>query len=295
MASLDNRTTEKEGKGIDLSLCSFCQKSPAVISVQRPVPHRLKKRYSQRLCLLHYYSTSAVREREAVTVIDSSLLQEQIPSVQELFAEAFIQLQQAIQEETMQTLYMNTNTTDNSSSINHDPLAVVNDWHRRRSPKLLITKKPSIPKTTTAAATEGGFLRNTPLPPRWLEKQQQQAKKQQELEKRMKLASMTDLTRKRKPTRTNIWNQVSQDNNNNMNTTNNTSTTKTNLSMDNVIVDSNPTCSSCHSNNVIQMGNWTSRNGDMAKGETWGSKDRGDDVLGRYQCQKCGKVWNEAE
>lgn len=250
------------------------------MSVQRPLPHRRTKTYSQTLCLLHYYSTSAVRETkpDAVSVIDAHLLQEQLPQMQELFAEAFVQLQQTIQEETAKSFDENTN---------HDPLAVVHDWHRRRP-------KAGPPKHTTESdsnnhkinvATEGGFLRPTPIPQRLLLKRQQQAAKQHELEKRMQRAS--NLTQKRKPNRTNIWNQVassSQD-------------TRTNEITESVAVmeEANPTCSSCHSHNVLQIGNLTSRNGDMAKGETWGSKDRGDEVLGRYQCQDCGRVWNESE
>lgn len=253
----------------DDSLCSFCQKAPAVVCVQRPLPHRPTKRYSQSLCLLHYYSTSAVRERNAVSFVNAKLFKEQLPNVQELFAEAFVQLQQTIQEETAKAY----STDDN------DPLAVVQNWHR---PQTARPRRPA-KQPTVNLATEGGFLRHTSLPQRVLLKQQRQAEKQQQLEIRMQRAS--DLTQKRKPNRTNIWNQVAQNNN-----SSNSSNTHAP-----VIQESNPTCSSCHSPNVVQIGNMTSRNGDMAKGETWGSKDRGDDVLGRYQCQACGRVWNEAE
>ena len=55
-----------------------------------------------------------------------------------------------------------------------------------------------------------------------------------------------------------------------------------------------PTCS-CGSKDVENFGNVTSRNQDMRKGETWGMKDRGDDVITRYQCNQCGKTWNEEE
>jgi hypothetical protein len=53
------------------------------------------------------------------------------------------------------------------------------------------------------------------------------------------------------------------------------------------------TCS-CGSNNVINEGNITGRNNDMAKAETWGNKDRCE-VVSRYRCEKCGKTWNEEE
>jgi hypothetical protein len=265
----------------DDTLCSFCQRAPAVICVQRPLPHRIKKKYSQSLCLLHYYSTSAVRETKAVSIIDASLLQEQLPQTQELFAEAFVQLQQTIQEEVAKSFDDNTE---------NDPLAVIQDWHRRR-PKILPTK-PKTVHNQINMATEGGFLRHTPLPERLLLKRQQQAMKQQELEKRMQRAS-TDLTLKRKPNRTIIWNQLSVSSQDTR-TRSKKKNAPTEIAAD-LTVEDNPTCSSCHSQNVQQIGNFTSRNGEMAKGETWGSKDRGDEVLGRYQCQTCGKVWNESE
>jgi hypothetical protein len=53
-----------------------------------------------------------------------------------------------------------------------------------------------------------------------------------------------------------------------------------------------PSCS-CGSSNVRSMGNTTSRNQDLKKGETWGMKDRGEEVMFRYQCNGCGKMWNE--
>lgn len=268
----------------DDTLCSFCQRAPAVISVQRALPHRLTKTYSQTLCLLHYYSTSAVRETKSVSVIDSSLLQEQLPKVQELFAEAFVQLQQTIQEEVAKS-FDDTNYNDN----NHDPLAVVQDLHRRRRcPTTALVPPKRATSNNNNMATEGGFLRPTPLPQRLLLKRQQQVAKQHELEKRMRRAS--DLTQKRKPNRTNIWNQVSSS----AAVGAHDKRLMKNAPVDAIMEEANPMCTSCQSHNVTQIGNLTSRNGDMAKGETWGSKDRGDEVLGRYQCQDCGKVWNES-
>ena len=268
----------------DDTLCSFCQRTPAVIRVQRPLPHRLAKKYTQTLCLLHYYSTSAVRETKSASVIDATLLQEQLPQVQELFAEAFVQLQQTIQEEVAKSFDNNTNNANNQ-----DPLAVVQDWHRRRS-KMVPPKRTTTTNYNSNIHTEGGFLRPTPLPQRLLLKRQQQVAKQQELEKRMQRA--TDLTKKRKPDRTIIWNQVSSSSSA---AAANDNSTINNAPIEATPEESNPTCSSCHSRNVMQIGNLTSRNGDMAKAETWGSKDRGDEVLGHYQCQDCGKVWNESE
>jgi hypothetical protein len=54
-------------------------------------------------------------------------------------------------------------------------------------------------------------------------------------------------------------------------------------------------CSSCKSDDVHSFGNITSRNADVRKGEIWGSGDRGESVINRYQCNNCGKTWNEEE
>ena len=50
---------------------------------------------------------------------------------------------------------------------------------------------------------------------------------------------------------------------------------------------------SCGSSNVKSMGMNASRNQDLKKGETWGVKDRGDEVINRLQCQSCGRTWIE--
>jgi len=51
---------------------------------------------------------------------------------------------------------------------------------------------------------------------------------------------------------------------------------------------------SCGSTDVGTDCNITGRNNDMAKGETWGNKNRSDVVV-RYSCGRCGKTWNEEE
>lgn len=55
-----------------------------------------------------------------------------------------------------------------------------------------------------------------------------------------------------------------------------------------------PPCS-CGSRDVQSFGNITSRNQDTSKGETWGMKDRGGEIVARYQCSECGKTWMEEE
>merc|ERR1719162_583080 len=43
----------------------------------------------------------------------------------------------------------------------------------------------------------------------------------------------------------------------------------------------------CGSKDVRSFGNITSRNQEARKGEIWGT-DRGEEVINRYQCNKCG-------
>ncbi len=53
------------------------------------------------------------------------------------------------------------------------------------------------------------------------------------------------------------------------------------------------TCS-CGSTDVHADGNFTGRN-DVQKAETWGFKDRSDEVVMRFLCGTCGKTWNVEE
>jgi len=50
-------------------------------------------------------------------------------------------------------------------------------------------------------------------------------------------------------------------------------------------------CSSCGSS-TVQTDVTGKNNDNMAKGETWGNKDR-PDVIYRYTCLSCGKKWSE--
>lgn len=50
----------------------------------------------------------------------------------------------------------------------------------------------------------------------------------------------------------------------------------------------------CGSKDVRSFGNVTSRNQEVRKGEIWGT-DRGEEVINRFQCNKCGRMWNEVE
>ena len=83
------------------SWCRFCANSPAAVCVDLPVVGRIKKRQPTPYCLRCYYSTSAVRQDPSrhVQVLNPVELDLQLPKIQSLFSEAFLELQQEISNE----------------------------------------------------------------------------------------------------------------------------------------------------------------------------------------------------
>jgi hypothetical protein len=282
----------------DIMQCSFCRNAPAAVMVKPPAPSarsHLKPPPAQPFCVLHYYTTSAVRSNPAgVTILDQTIVDEQLVPMQELFAEAFVQLQQEISEQSARAFAAHSN----------DPLAVLHDLNKKRR-----KKPPPAAAKLQADKNQGGFLRDVPLPERLLRTQQQQAKLQAALTLRMNRAAMEtaasatvdarrskDITQRRKSTRKSIWNAVMDEDE------------KQSLSKDGVLDTSHLTLQptldlsrnhgvvcSCSSHDVEMVGSNTSRNQDATKAETWGNKDRGDEIITRYRCGSCGMTWNEEE
>lgn len=258
----------------EATVCSFCNRTPAAVLVE--LPH-LRKQQTKPFCLLHYYTTSAVRVSESkVKPVDDSIVEEQLKDglMQELFAQAFTELQQDLSSESARAF----------QNQQADPLAVLHDLRGR--PK----KKPPLPnkKGNNKAGEDdnaGGFLKTVALPERLLQTQQQQAQLQakemakwlRQTQQPSKKATPYD---RRKPSRKSIWNMALDP----------TVAGSEELITTSSDVTSAVTCT-CGSKNVQPLGNVTSRNQDLRKGETWGMKDRSDDVVARYQCQDCGKTW----
>ena len=170
---------------------------------------------------------------------------------------------------------------------------------------------------------EGGFLRHIPTPERIVQVQMQQVQQQQELIARMNRSSnkddipqastlgytsakaavssktvMADLTQRRKPTRTNVWNMITEDDRKQAaSTITNASNHKTKLSND-ILLHENAstgiTCT-CGSTTVEVLSSNTNKSQDMTKAETWGNKDRHDEIINRSFCHHCGKSWNDVE
>lgn len=275
-------------------VCSFCLQVPAAVSVDMPVMFR-KKRASTPYCLTCYYTTSAVRQdpTEYARCLNQDQLDAQLPQMQQLFSEVYVELQKELREEAERAF----------SKQKSDPLALLRGGtgSAPRRMKAAVAPKPGLEKNKAGNSTDGGFLRQVPLPQRLLKTQQEQAKLQQSqidrMNKAMKAApppatiptAASQVYQKRKASRKSIWNlamdpaKVAE-----------AELVAESMSATDNHLDKVPACS-CGSRNVKLFGNLTSRNQDLKKGETWGMKDRGDDVVSRYQCNSCGKMWNEAE
>ena len=257
--------------------CSFCGQVPASVSVLLPVRHR-KKRAPTPYCLTCYYSTSAVRQDPSkhVSILDQSQLDDQLPPIQQLFSEVYVELQKELSEETEKQF----------REQKSDPLAMLG---ARRKPKV---QPPISRKQKAGDAADGGFIRTIPLPGRLLKTQREQARLQKAQLAKMNRAMTNDSGRdssinvyqRRKSSRKSIWNLAMDPN----------AAKAIEESSATAPQQHEPSCS-CGSKDVRSVGNVTSRNQDMRKGETWGMKDRGDDVISRFHCNACGKTWNEEE
>lgn len=327
----------------EIRLCSFCQKKPAAVLVQsssssssiaannNSVGSLTGKRKGEALCLLHYYSTSAVRApTDNVSVINQAEIDLQLPDQQQLFAEAFVQLQRELQEESARAF------AASSAAAADDPLAILHNLNnnnrksKRKKPPPSSSSSAAVAsidlnnnkKTDTdAGGSGGGFMRQVPLPARLLRHQQNQALLQKEWIRKMQTNSRTDaaasrrkgsdISRRRRPSRKSIWNVVTKEEQ--LAAKKKRSKTAVGVDAQNSgkrNADQNEfytnlhccygggggvvTCT-CGSKKVECLMTNTSRNQEMAKGETWGMKDRGDEVVTRYRCNDCGKIWNEEE
>jgi hypothetical protein len=288
--------TAEESVSLD---CSFCGQVTAAVSVELPVLLR-KKRAPTPYCLTCYYTTSAIRqEPKYVSLLlcdKKEKLDEQLNPMQQLFSEAYLDLHKQLQTESERAF--SKQKSDPLAMLLHGPSA-----SRRMTHRGLKAPKPESEKKKEGDLSDGGFLRNVQLPERLLRTQREQAKLQQAQIARMnQLASAAGRTttsrefssmnpfgtgnvyQRRKSSKKSIWNLAMDPN------------TKAVDAKDEaeaaILMEHAPACS-CGSNDVRAFGSITSRNQDLKKGETWGMKDRGSEVVSRYQCNECGKMWNE--
>ena len=278
-------------------LCNFCAKIPAALLVHLPVLGR-KKRAATPYCLTCYYTTSAVRQdpEKYVAILDQEEHEKQLPAIQQLFSECFLELQQELTEESALAF----------QKQKRDPLAMlsrglVSSSKKRRK---LVANKGQAPdplKKKEGRANDGGFLRDIGLPERLRKTQQEQAELQNEQLARMNQAASaarrasrspttpSSVNKRRKGSGKSIWNLAMDKGRDGKLSTVSKNYKETND--DSTLL--NVVCT-CGSRDVRSFGNITSRNQEVRKGEIWGT-DRGEEVINRYQCNTCGRTWNEVE
>jgi hypothetical protein len=314
--SSSSSPSSKQDSGI---LCSFCQSEPAAVLVPLPSLRKRNKTISTPFCLLHYYTTSAVRVVDGgvvVTVPDPAVAPRQplpLPP-QDVFAEAYVQLQQELCDATLQQY-----ATD-------DPLAILANLNqssttaagtvrrtRQRIPPLQNGRRrgPTASSTSTNPAQQetqqGGFLQSAPIPERLLRTQEQQKRRHTELIARMNASSAAtttnNTTQRRKPSRTSIWNVIDEKKRASNEATLQKKRSPAGHRTEHA--DQNPapldvqcTCGKGERGSVqiLFTNSGSLKNQDTARAETWGlNKDREGEVITRYQCSACGKVWTEEE
>jgi hypothetical protein len=290
----------------DATCCCFCGQRAAALNVKIPVLGR-KKRADMPYCLRCYYTSSAVRQGEKNVSIRNKAEQErQLPAIQTMFSECFLELKEEISKVSMEAF--------SKRQQNHDPLAVLLRGGSGSLKRKQTTTKPVPPKKKAGNVDDGGFLRNVDIPERLKETQQRQSQRMQQQEARMKqigreeqrgnvpvattasnryppTSTSLTLSNRRKGSRKSIWNLAMDQGSTGQ------APSLTHVSSTSGMNDSNnagATCSSCGSKDVNCFGNITSRNEDVRKGEIWGT-DRDATVVTRYQCNVCGKTWNEEE
>lgn len=320
--------------------CHICRGESCVVIPSIATP--------QHLCLLHYYTTGAhhsshpqstkttsattsiaAKKKSSSLLVESQRMDQQLPEVQELFAEAFIELQREIGEESARVFQSAANA--------EDPLALLLDAtapsasasrsaisrpFRRQSPGKsrynLSSKKQSTKQSTRQGESdsEGGFLREAVLPERLRKLQNPNlgvnifaskystdssamSRKRSAGRSNMITNTPSNPYQQRRQKPTNPWNQILDSRHNDANHSKKMPKTKwediekemiSNITSGNSVSSKKCTCGST---NVETNGSVTSRNNDMTKGEVWGMKDRSEAVVERWHCLDCGKTWNE--
>jgi hypothetical protein len=248
--------------------CTFCQIAPA--SIVANLSTGGKRKVQTPLCWLHYYTSRAVRCEEVEILVAQENIQKELneSGLQDLFAEAYLELQHELATESALTF----------KNQKADPLSILNKFRGK-------PKKPPAPVRKKIDPNGGGFLRSVQIPERFRQTQQAVHNEQNQLPvvPSVRLQSSGNPYEKRKSQRTSIWKLAMEK--------------PTDAERETTAAPSMPSCTtcSCGSMAVHVSGNVTRLNNDIKKAETWGFKDRSDEVVVRYKCGKCGKKWNGEE
>jgi len=192
-----------------------------------------------------------------------------------------------------------------------DPLAMLSfssgssSFASRKRRKLATTRgQAPDPRTKKEGkANDGGFLQEIDLPERLKRKQKEQEELQNQQLARMNQAASaarrasritstitpTTVRKRRKGSGKSIWNLAMDKGRDGKLST----VAESYRAGAKDSAEMNVSCT-CGSKDVRNFGNITSRNQDVRKGEIWGT-GRGEEVINRFQCNVCGRTWNEAE
>ncbi|EJK74506.1 hypothetical protein THAOC_03811 [Thalassiosira oceanica] len=261
-------------------------------------------------------------------LVENGRITDQLPAVQEVFAEAFIDLQRQLGEESALAF-----TAGVATNSNDDPLAALLETSNKTGggsmPPMLLSssfrrsssstgRKKKGDKLTRPPANpnddfEGGFLRDRDLPEEFSRLQRPEsletyARKMHGVEgaapaQASQPSAGTPATtenpyRRRKRPRQNLWNQVLESQAPDQR--HGKGVPKMNFDqMERAMIDDitdsaggdGRLCPSCGSASVDVRSGVTSKNNDMSKGEVWGRKET-DPVVERCCCRNCGKAWN---
>jgi hypothetical protein len=298
-------------------MCNFCTKQKPVLLIQLPIIGR-KKRAATPYCLTCYYTTSAVRldKEKHVSVLDKKEQMKQLPHIQHLFSECYLELQQELQQESIRSF----KKQQNSRNYKNDPLAAMLNFSSSSSSSLsskkakkrkqqTTMKGPPPPDKREGNINDGGFIRNINVPEHLKKTQEEQREIQNQQLARMNNAASaarrasrgtssnttntSSSVKRRKGSGKSIWN-LAMDIDRNTGKLSAVSESYKMSDADNArLLNNNIICTCGENKDIRSFGNITSRNADVRKGEIWGT-DR-DEVINRYQCNKCGRTWNEEE
>jgi len=259
----------------ETTTCSFCGSAAAVVSITKSLA-----KTKNPMCLMHYYTTRSCRiDPQKVSIINNEELTKQLPQVQELFSEAFLELQNEIATECARSF-------NEMAKLGSDPLSILNDKRRKSN----LVKAPRGDKRNIKQGREhdGGFMTN--IQQREFDLMEEQKKRNAD-NYRLKdtiaqIKNEVNPYKRRKVSAKSSWHLV-------LNGDIQTSpySSKSLKPLQGKIGDDFQMKCSCGGDGII-VGSTTSRNQDVAKAEIWGTK-RDNDVSERYQCQKCGKIWNQ--
>jgi len=314
--------------------CSFCEKQIAVVSVcpsgglvDRP------------LCLEHYYTTRNVRPGKITSstrpkdqnnskstnshtnsshnnnfkVFQNSThaeeINRQLSDMQQIFAEAYVELQKDISETLAQEAAsdpLDALFQKKKSRSRRKNVIIDSNKFKQKAPAIYSEKfqrkggghNYSSTRNTMEMEekTSGGFFRESEQVRALVEAQQQRNSQQKVYNNRdtadtqIKASAVKDSEynpyKRRKPNKKSYWSVGGE------NSAAESSSQQDMGKSDDVALKVHVPRCSCGSDDVEYDGTLVGRNSDMAKGETWGNKDR-DEVVERYRCLRCGKVWDE--